>query len=256
MEWLDLLIQETESGRPVVLMTAMHGSRDGEKLVVGSGRVLAGTLDLPEAEAVSTAQDVLESGRPVTLNLPGGGLLYAEPFQPPPDLLVVGAGHVAQPLVSAGKLAGFRVAVLDDRPAFVVASRFPEADRLLCAEFIAGLDSLSLGPNHHVVLVTRGHQHDLACLRHILRLPVSYIGMIGSRRRVLGIFQRLTEEGFDPELLTRVHAPVGLDIGAETPGEIALSVAAELVRLRRGGTGEHLSRATRGNVHRFRRPKP
>lgn len=254
MAWLHALIAETEAGRPVVLVTALQGPRPGTRLLVGPEGRLAGDLDLPGV--TEAAQDVLRLGKPATIDVAGGGLLYLEPFLPSPALVVVGAGHVAQPLVTAGKLAGFAVTVLDDRPSLVTTERFPDADRRICDDFLKGLEGLSIGPRHHVVLVTRGHQHDLACLRQVLRRSPSYIGMIGSRRRVLGIFQRLLDEGFPPESLERVHAPIGLDLGAETPGEIAISIAAELVRLRRGGTGEHLSRATRGNIHRFRRTQP
>ncbi len=251
--WLTALMAETEAGRPVVLVTAVTGENAGAKLLVGAGGVLAGGLGALNEHAAAAAGAALRMGRPATLDAGGGTTLYLEPYLPPPTLVIVGAGHVAQPLATGGKLAGFHVAVLDDRSAYATRSRFPDADAVICDEFRHGLDQLQLGVNHHVVLVTRGHQHDLDCLRHVVDLPLAYIGMIGSRRRVMGVFQRLMDEGVAPESLQRVHAPIGLDIGAETPGEIAISIVAELVKLRHGGTGESLSRGTRGSVHRFRR---
>jgi xanthine dehydrogenase accessory factor len=255
-DWLDVLLDQKRNHQPVLLATMMDGPEAGAKWVVGPAGMLLGPSGPEGAAVVGAALPALASGRPTTVQLEGVGRLYLEPHLPAPILVVVGAGHVAQPVATAGRLAGFEVVVLDDRPSFVTASRFPEADQLICDEFLHGLDSLNLGRRHHVVLVTRGHQHDLACLRHVITIPLAYLGMIGSRRRVMGVFQRLIDEGIDPEVLKCVHAPIGLDIGAETPGEIAISIAAELVKSRRGGTGESLSERLRGNIHRFRRLKP
>jgi xanthine dehydrogenase accessory factor len=165
--------------------------------------------------------------------------LYVETRRPLRELIVVGAGHIAQPMAHLGALLGFRVTVLDDRPDFATRERFPDAHRLVRADFGDPFAEVDLHERSHLLLVTRGHKYDYECLLRALRaepLP-AYIGMIGSRRRVRATYLQLLEEGVDRALLDLVHAPVGLDIGAETPEEIAVAVAAELVKLDRGGSG-------------------
>lgn len=165
--------------------------------------------------------------------------LYLEVRRPVQELVVVGAGHVAQPIAHLGALLGYKVTVIDDRPDFATRERFPDADRLVRADFSDPFADVPLHSRSHVLLVTRGHKYDYECLVRALRMdpPPAYIGMIGSRRRVRATYVQLIDEGIDRALIDRIHAPVGLDIGSETPEEIAVSVAAELVMLRRGGTG-------------------
>jgi xanthine dehydrogenase accessory factor len=165
--------------------------------------------------------------------------IYLEMRWPVQELIVVGAGHVAQPMAHVGALLGFKVTVIDDRPDFATRERFPDADRLIRADFSDPFAEVPLHARSHILLVTRGHKYDYECLIRALRADPApaYIGMIGSRRRVRATYVQLIEEGFDRTLIDRIHAPVGLDIGSETPEEIAVSVAAELVMLRRGGTG-------------------
>jgi len=167
--------------------------------------------------------------------------LFVDVQVAPPTLLIAGGGHIAVPLVRLGSMLGFRVAVLDDRPLFANEERFPDADEVIAAPFGETLASYPLDEQTHVVLMTRGHAHDLECLSQVIDKPVAYLGMIGSRRRVKGVLDTVREKGHAEELLARVHAPVGLDIGARTPEEIALSVMAEVVKSRRGGTGRSLS---------------
>ena len=165
--------------------------------------------------------------------------LYLEVRWPVHELIVVGAGHVAQPIAHLGALLGFKVTVIDDRPDFATRERFPDADRLIRADFSDPFADVPLHARSHILLVTRGHKYDYECLVRALRTdpPPAYIGMIGSRRRVRATYVQLIDDGIDRTLIDRIHAPVGLDIGSETPEEIAVSVAAELVMLRRGGTG-------------------
>lgn len=168
--------------------------------------------------------------------------LYLEVRRPIRELIVVGAGHIAQPMAHTGALLGYRVTVLDDRPDFATRERFPDADRLIRADFSDPFADVTLHERSHLLLVTRGHKYDYECLIRALRADPApaYIGMIGSRRRVRATYVQLLEEGISRDLIDRIHAPVGLDIGAETPEEIAVSVAAELVMLDRGGTGTPL----------------
>ncbi len=167
---------------------------------------------------------------------------YLEVRRPVRDLVIVGAGHVARPLCVIGALLGFRVVVLDDRPEFATRERFPQADRLVQADFSDPFHDVPIHAASHVLLVTRGHRYDYQCLVRILRADPkpAYIGMIGSRRRVRATFTQLLRDGVPRDDLVRIHAPVGLDIGAETPEEIAVAMAAELVKESRGGTGASL----------------
>lgn len=166
---------------------------------------------------------------------------FIEVLVAPPTLFIAGAGHIAVPLARMGAMLGFRVVVLDDRPTFANEERFPEADEVIAAPFAETLADYPLDGQTYVVLMTRGHAHDLECLTQVIDKPVAYLGMIGSRRRVKGVLGLIREKGHAEELLSRVHAPIGLDIGALTPEEIALSVMAEVVMARRGGTGRSLS---------------
>ena len=194
-----------------------------------------------EAAAEKLLAEVMSDprGRDGLRVLEDGTELYVEVRRPLRELVVVGAGHVAQPMAHLGALLGYRVTVLDDRPDFATRERFPDADRLIRADFGDPFADVTLHERSHLLLVTRGHKYDYECLIRALRADPApaYIGMIGSRRRVRATYVQLVEEGFAPDVLGRIHAPVGLDIGAETPEEIAVAVAAELVMLDRGGRG-------------------
>ena len=171
-----------------------------------------------------------------------GHEVYVEVRRPVLDLVIVGAGHIARPMARLGSDLGYRVWVLDDRPDFATRERFPEAHQVIRADFSDPFRDVPVHERTHLLLVTRGHKYDYDCLVRVLRgdpLP-AYIGMIGSRRRVRATFVQLLEDGIDRSKLRAIHAPVGLDIGAETPEEIAVAVAAELVRVRRGGSGASL----------------
>jgi xanthine/CO dehydrogenase XdhC/CoxF family maturation factor len=177
----------------------------------------------------------------------GDARIYVELHLPPRTLVIVGAGHVAQPLATMGALLGMRVVVLDDRPEWATEDRFPEAAQVLRIDFDDPFRDVPIHRGTHVVLVTRGHKYDYECLLRLLRMDRSpaYIGMIGSRRRVRATFAQLGGDGIPPELAQTVRAPIGLDLGAQTPGEIAVAVAAELVQLRHGGTGRPLTEVER-----------
>jgi xanthine dehydrogenase accessory factor len=188
-----------------------------------------------------------------TLNGPAGNYrIYVESHLPRPVLLVVGAGHVGQRVAEAGVLAGFQVEVLDDRSAYANPARFPTASRVICGPFAAELAALNPGPRHHVVLMTRGHTQDRVCLHALAGTQVAYLGMIGSRSRVQAVLGQLRAEGVTDEWLERIRAPIGLDIGARAPGEIAIAVLAEVIAARRGGTGAPLSSLGRSLVHLVR----
>ena len=181
-------------------------------------------------------QDILtavEAGREATLIRTVEGRVYTRRFLPPERLVLLGGGHVSLALYEAARRVGFAVTVVDDRPAFASYARFPEAKEVLCDSFEAALPRLHIGAGDFVCVLTRGHRDDVTCLKYLLRgNEPRYLGMIGSHRRVKGLFDLLAEKGFDRGRISRVHAPIGLSIGAVTPAEIAVSILAELIAVR------------------------
>ncbi|MBM3465435.1 MAG: XdhC family protein [Armatimonadetes bacterium] len=168
--------------------------------------------------------------------------VFVEVIERPPVLVIAGAGHCALPLAKMGKLLGFYVIVLDDRPECATRERFPDADEILLGDLEREVEKIPMDRRTHVVLVTRGHKLDEAILRKVVRNPLGYVGMIGSKRRVRAVFRDMERDGFAPEHLARVSSPIGLDIGAETPEEIAVCILAEVIMARKGGTGLPMSR--------------
>ena len=179
----------------------------------------------------------------------GGYQVMLEVHEPPATLVIVGGGHIGKALATIGDLCGFSVVVVDDRPEYASRERFPEADRVICGDFAEVLGELPIDANSYIVTVTRGHKHDEISLRQVAESEAAYVGMIGSKRRVSAVLQHLIDEGLDAEAVRRVHTPIGLDIGAETPEEIAVAIMAEVVQVRRGGSGRpmrEVKKARRG----------
>lgn len=217
----------------------------GRRLLLAEGGEARGTLGdaALDRRANELAQRALAGAPPITEAVEVGAdryLLYVDAERAPEHLVIVGAGHIAVPLAHIGALLGFRVTVLDDREEFATTERFPEAAAVIRADFSDPFRDVQIGARSYLVLVTRGHKYDFDCLARVLRADASprYVGMIGSRRRVRAAFHSLIEGGIPREKLERVRAPLGLDIGAETPEEIAVSIAAELVQVRRMGESE------------------
>jgi xanthine dehydrogenase accessory factor len=256
-EAVRLARQALEGGEPMASVTVIESRGPsapppGARLAVWAHRH-AGTLGSAEmdAAAVALGREVLAPDARVgtrEVAVDGGtAVLYAEPHRAPPELVIVGAGHIARPLCRVGAMLGFRVTVLDDRPEFATRERFPEAASVRRADFSDPFAGVRIGAGTHLVLVTRGHRYDFEALRDVLRRPEtpSYIGMVGSRRRTRAALEQLAREGIDPARIAAVRAPVGLDVRAETPEEIAVSIAAEMVLARRGGTGRPLRETER-----------
>jgi xanthine dehydrogenase accessory factor len=219
------------------------------KMLVRDDGSIVGTIGggCVEAEVWQAARDVMESEKPRTLTFDlnqdpkydtglvcGGTLdIFVEPVLPPADLYIFGAGHVAASLYKVARIAGFDVTIIDDRQAYANRERFPDAQQLIVEEFEKASVELSPSESSYIVIVTRGHRDDMRMLRWAVQTPARYIGMIGSKRKVITIFKELQQEGLSEQLFDRVHAPIGLDIGAITPEEIAISITAELVASRR-----------------------
>lgn len=168
-----------------------------------------------------------------------------EVHERPATLLIIGGGHIGKALATVAHLCGFTVEIIDDRPEYANAERFPEADRITSGRFDEVLDGYAIDENTYVVCVTRGHKHDETSLRVVASSAAAYVGMIGSKRRVGAVLQHLIDDGLDPEAASRVHTPIGLDIGAETPEEIAVAIMAEIIQARRGGSGLPMRETTR-----------
>jgi xanthine dehydrogenase accessory factor len=244
------LLGSMQAGQSVALVTVVKAAGAyapalGRQALVWLDRRPMGSLNLGdlEARALADAAGVLAQRRPHMLAYADGQVeLFVEVQRRPPTLLIAGAGHIAQPLSALGKLIDFEVVVLDDRPQFASPERFPQADRVITAPFRATLRDWPFDADTFIVLVTRGHSQDVECLLEVLDSPARYIGMIGSKRRVRAVFDLLEEEqGIPREKFDRVYAPIGLDVGAETPAEIGVSIIAEIVKIYRGGRAESLS---------------
>lgn len=177
----------------------------------------------------------LKKGCTATLERTVDGTAYTRKFVPTQRLILLGAGHVAQPVCHIGSMLDFAVTVVDDRPSFSNAQRFPDAVETICDSFASAIARLGICAGDYVCVLTRGHRYDAECLREILagEFP-EYLGMIGSKRRVAGLKELLTQEGYDTQKLAKIHAPIGLDIQAVTPAEIAVSICAQLIAHRGG----------------------
>jgi xanthine dehydrogenase accessory factor len=220
------------------------------KMLVRDDGSIVGTIGggCVEADVWQAAREVMETEKPRTLTfnlnqnpkddagLVCGGTLdiFIEPILPQALLYIFGAGHVAEALYQTAKNVGFEITIADDRELYANRQRFPEAREILAEDFEQAMAKLAPSDSAYIVIVTRGHRDDMRVLRWAVQTPARYIGMIGSKRKTIAIFRELQAEGLAASLFERVHAPIGLDIGAVTPEEIAISITAELVAFRRG----------------------
>jgi xanthine dehydrogenase accessory factor len=265
------LADSAEHNLPAALLTmidpgARSEARAGAKAVIDpNGTEVGAQLDGLEggalrqitdrtADAVAALLEVDGEGtlKPVT-HIEANGLprLFVDPITGAQRLIIVGAGHIAQPLCELGAMLGFHVTVIDDRASFANRERFSRADVILAKPFTGAIESLRLDRHCYLISVTRGHAFDAEVVRAALEQPGCFIGMIGSRRRARAMLARLAEDGIDPGLIDGIHAPLGLDIGAETPEEIAISIMAEIIRERRTGVRDDFTLGAK--VGRLRR---
>lgn len=185
-------------------------------------------------------QEILErvkAGESASMTFEAEGETYIRSFRPKERLILLGGGHIAQPLCRYGADLGFAVTIVDDRPSFANQSRFPEAQAVICDAFPSALRTIEIKETDYVAVITRGHRCDADCLQIILAGPFPrYLGMIGSKRRITELFQLLEQDGISRSMLDRIHAPIGLPINALTTKEIAISIIAELIQCRRQDT--------------------
>jgi len=246
------------AGRPAALCTVIRARGSAPRhasskmLVYADGQIL-GTVGGGEMErrVIVAARQALDDGQPrvehyelidVKQGDPGvcGGEvdIYIEPMKPDPVVLVIGGGHVGRAIVYLAKWLGFRVTLSDDRPEYCTPESAPGADEYLPMPISELAHRFRFHAETYVVMPTRGMPIDVEGLPHLLDQPFAYLGVIGSRRRWATAIKALVEHGVPEAKLRRIHSPMGLELNAETPEEIALSIMAEIVMLRRGGTGE------------------
>ncbi|MGD0986333.1 MAG: XdhC/CoxI family protein [Candidatus Sulfotelmatobacter sp.] len=264
MDIYEQIVQLRREGRRGALATIVNvrGSipsfRTAKMLVRDDGSIL-GTIGggCVEADVWQAAREIMESEKPRTLTfdlnqdpkydtgLVCGGTLevFIEPVLPPALLYIFGAGHVAVNLCKTASNAGFDPIVVDDRSSYATTERFPSAREVHALEFDEAIKQLDPNENSYIVIVTRGHRDDMRILRWAVQTPARYVGMIGSKRKVIEIFKTLQNEGMPAHLFESVRAPIGLDIGAVTPEEIAVAITAELIAIRRHATSRlpHMS---------------
>jgi len=209
-----------------------------------------------EADVWAAAQDVFreEKSRVMQFDLTEesmaeGGLIcggkveiFVEPVLPVPEMVIFGAGHISTQVSKIAVIAGFRTTIVDNRPVYANKERFPEAETVYSGEFEESFQSINATENTYLVIVTRGHQEDENVLRWAVGTQARYIGMIGSKRKIRTIAENLTREGISRDRIERVHMPIGLDIGAVTPEEIAVAIVAEAIQIRRTGFKHPLSK--------------
>jgi xanthine dehydrogenase accessory factor len=224
-------------------------SYESAKLLVREDGSLVGTIGggCVEAEVWNAAREVMDTGKPrhMTFNLGqdaaydnglicGGQLdVFVEPVLPSPRAFIFGAGHISKSLSQVLTMAGFLTTVIDDRESFANRERFPDADEVFSGEYETLFPSLTIHDSSYIVIVTRGHRDDMRVLRWAVSTPACYVSMIGSRRKVINVVKELEKEGISREQMERIYAPMGLEIGAISPEEISISVAAEMIAVRR-----------------------
>ncbi len=218
------------TGRGACLMaTILNGEDIGAKVFFCDKKLIWKTEGLQLSRGhLERLRDIGESG----LYEAGPMKIFAERFGGRDRLVICGAGHVSMPVIRIGKMVGFHVTVLEDRPEFAAHAESAGADAVVCGPFEEGLRQIPEGGSVYFVIVTRGHRYDLLCLKEILKKRSAYVGMMGSRKRVAAAKEQLKGEGVRQEALERLHAPIGIPIGAETPEEIGVSIMAQIIQCR------------------------
>lgn len=254
MDIYEELVRLRRSGQKCALATIVEvrgsiPSYESAKLLVREDGSMAGTIGggCVEAEVWNAAREVIATEKPKRMNFSlgqdaaydnglicGGQLeVFVEPVLPVPAVFIFGAGHISKSLSQVATLAGFSAVVIDDRESFANRERFPDAAEVHAGEYEEIFPKLAINENSYLIVVTRGHRDDMRVLRLAAGTSARYVAMIGSKRKVISVVRELEKEGVPREMLQRIHAPMGLDIGAISPEEIAISVAAEMIAVRR-----------------------
>jgi xanthine dehydrogenase accessory factor len=245
-------LERGESAALVTIVSTLGSTpqRVGAKMLVFADGRIVGTIGggCYENDAFWKAREAIKTRRPELIHyeltddfaqetglICGGTMdVYIEPIEPSPELYIIGAGHVGFHLAKLASDVGFHVHIVDDREKFANAERFPQAVEVVVDDIPAWIDRANLPAHAYAVIVTRGHTNDLEALRVLAPRELRYLGLIGSRAKVARIYEALAADHMAPAILERVHAPIGLDIGAVTPQEIAVSILAELIAVKHG----------------------
>ncbi len=258
MDVYEELVRLRQAGQKCALATIIEvrgsiPSHENAKMLIRQDGSFVGTVGggCVEAEVWDAAREAMEKERPRKLSFSlgndasyenglicGGQLeIYVEPVLPQPRLLLFGGGHVSKSISAIATMAGFLTTVVDDREAFANPVRFPEAHSTVSGEYEEVFPTLGVTENTYIVIVTRGHRDDMRVLRWAVTTPARHVAMVGSKRKVISTVKELEKEGMPRSLFERVYAPMGLDIGAISPEEIAVSVVAEMIAVRRDPDG-------------------
>lgn len=255
LEIYEELVKVISRGEQAVLATVISSKGSaprgaGAKMLIKEDETFVGTIGGGgvEHQIRQKAIEIMKSGQSqvASFDLSGkdcvaqmicGGQMevFLEPILPAETLYLCGAGHISQSTAAMGKTLGFRVVVIDPRPDFNNADRFPTADSLVVEDYAIAIPKLNIDENSYIIIYTPGHIQDEQSLYFAAGTKAKYIGMIGSKKKVKEVKERLLQKGVTQENLNRVYTPIGLEIGAETPEEIAVSILAEIVKVRRGG---------------------
>ncbi|MYC30022.1 MAG: XdhC family protein [Chloroflexi bacterium] len=240
------VIDAYNGGEPVGLATVVNAPEEsgrlGAKLLLLLDGAVTGTLGSEELDnrAIDIARRVADVGSSESFSTEDGIEVFVEGFTTPPTLAVIGGGHVGKATADLANSLGYRVFIVDDRPEFSNAERFPYAEQTVVTSYDRWFEDLAINVNTFVVVATRGHRFDDMALESALKTRARYIGLMGSMRKNLMIYRRLLNQGVTLDRLKEVHAPIGLDIGGLQPEELAVSIMAEIIMTRRGGKGGSL----------------
>ncbi|WP_069999987.1 XdhC family protein [Cellulosilyticum sp. I15G10I2] len=227
------LITQIDAGNECLLLTDLHYNNTKSGVIENKILLTKKMLDTPslaiDKMLCDKARLAIDTGKLQIIPLKENHAMLIEPFIPNPRLIIFGGGHIAKPLVDYAAHVGFNIIVVDDRLAFANTTRFPNAKQVICESFEDSFSQIDFRPSDFIVIITRGHRYDGTVLREVLKHHFHYVGMIGSKRRVKGMMAELLHEGIPQDKLDAVHSPIGLDIGAITPDEIAISIVAELI---------------------------
>ena len=222
-------IQRTDTNRFNMVLTVLDGENIGEKVLTSDGSILWESQEHGFFRGFQDDIKALDDSGVIRL---GGHEVFCDVLGNEKQIVICGGGHVSIPVITLGVMMGCEVTVLEDRPLFADNARRAGATKVICAPFEEGLEQVKGNADTYFVIVTRGHRYDQICLEKIARKEHAYIGMIGSRRRTTLVKQILAEKGIDKNVLDSVYTPIGLDIGAETPVEIAVAIMAEIIEVK------------------------
>ena len=250
-EILDIALKASQKGQKYAFATITEATlkgtprKMGAKMIVFDDGSSYGTIGggRNEKAAIAECLKAIQKQKPTTViynyfgrkgeSVCGGQMkVFIEPFAAKEHLIICGAGHIALPLSAMGKILGFKVTIIDDRKAFANKNRFPHVDKIIVGHHADQLAKLASESNTYVTIVTQGNDYDFECLKVVIKSPASYIGVISSKPKRVKFLGRLKNAGIEEKYLRRVHIPMGIDIGSQTPEEIAISIAAQLVAVK------------------------